>query len=45
MRIGAEEAARRIDAAVNAMRGDLVEFLRKIVRIPTENPPGRSTAS
>ena len=42
MRVGAEEAARRIDAAVEAMGEELVEFLRDIVRIPTENPPGRN---
>lgn len=42
MRVGAEEAARRIGAAVDTMGAELVEFLREIVRIPTENPPGRN---
>ena len=35
------EAARSISAAVDEMGEELVEFLQEIVRIPTENPPGR----
>ena len=34
------EVARRIGDAVEGLGGELVEFLREIVRIPTENPPG-----
>jgi succinyl-diaminopimelate desuccinylase len=40
-RIQEAEAARRISDAVDALGGELVEFLQEIVRIPTENPPGR----
>jgi succinyl-diaminopimelate desuccinylase len=42
MKVGAAEAARRIATAVDAMRDEQVEFLREIVRFPTENPPGRN---
>jgi succinyl-diaminopimelate desuccinylase len=34
------EVARRINDAVDGLRGELVEFLQELVRIPTENPPG-----
>jgi succinyl-diaminopimelate desuccinylase len=36
------EAARLISDAVDSLGGELVEFLQEIVRIPTENPPGKN---
>lgn len=41
-RIREAEAARLISDAVDSLGGELVEFLQEIVRIPTENPPGRN---
>jgi acetylornithine deacetylase/succinyl-diaminopimelate desuccinylase-like protein len=41
-RIQEAEAARRISDAVDALGGELVEFLQEIVRIPTETPPGKN---
>ncbi len=32
----------RVDQAVEGLEQELVEFLRRLVRIPTENPPGRN---
>ncbi|MBN1836956.1 MAG: ArgE/DapE family deacylase [Spirochaetales bacterium] len=37
-----QEISRRIDQAVEGLEKELVEFLRRLVRIPTENPPGRN---
>ncbi len=34
------ELAGRIDRAVEELEGELIAFLQRIVRIPTENPPG-----
>ena len=36
------DTAGRIDLAVEGLEGELVAFLQKIVRIPTENPPGEN---
>jgi hypothetical protein len=41
-RIRGDEAVRLISDAVDSLGGERVEFLREIVRIPTENPPGRN---
>ncbi|MBE3134469.1 MAG: ArgE/DapE family deacylase, partial [Acidobacteria bacterium] len=38
--IGRTEAAALIGRAVDELAEEMVEFLREIVRIPTENPPG-----
>jgi len=35
-----QERVRRIGDAVERLEGPLVKFLRELVRIPTENPPG-----
>lgn len=35
------EAVERVAAAAEEMRDEVVEFLRELVRVPTENPPGR----
>jgi succinyl-diaminopimelate desuccinylase len=40
-RIREDEAARLISDAVDSLGGEMVEFLQELVRIPTENPPGR----
>ena len=37
-----EDASRLISDAVDSLGDEMVEFLREIVRIPTENPPGRN---
>ncbi len=37
-----DEAVGLINDAVDSLGGELVEFLQEIVRIPTENPPGRN---
>jgi succinyl-diaminopimelate desuccinylase len=41
-RMSEAEAARRIGSAVDGMADELIEFLCEIVRIPTENPPGKN---
>jgi succinyl-diaminopimelate desuccinylase len=41
-RIRDDEAVRLISDAIDSLDGELVEFLQEIVRIPTENPPGRN---
>lgn len=40
--IGHTEASALIGKAVDEVADEMVEFLRQIVRIPTENPPGAS---
>jgi succinyl-diaminopimelate desuccinylase len=37
-----DEAASLISDAVDSLGGELVDFLQQIVRIPTENPPGKN---
>lgn len=36
-----EQIARAVETAVDALEGDLVACLQELVRIPTENPPGK----
>lgn len=40
--VGQTEAAALIGGAVDELAEEMVEFLREIVRIPTENPPGEN---
>ena len=35
-----QDLVRRVGAAVDSLEAELVGFLRELVRIPTENPPG-----
>jgi succinyl-diaminopimelate desuccinylase len=37
-----QESVRRIERAVDGLEDELVSFLRRLVQIPTENPPGRN---
>ena len=38
----AQDRLKRIGRAVDALEAELVAFLRRLVQIPTENPPGRN---
>ena len=40
-RLREDEAVRLISNTVDSLGGEMVEFLQELVRIPTENPPGR----